>query len=1187
MENEPPYTADEGRSSRRGRFMDKLFGGKERKSSEASSTNSQATLDAFLHSSTDRLEITHAPPPPPPKLAKLDTTISRYPQALAVNQQAQFNRPIALGKYEPVPQRRSPRPNKKGLVVRFADSYPEIIGEGGDESEIPVIELKRNTVPRRPLPAFHQAQVGPAITAPPAGPGPGPGHGGLDVDFRPKPLGRTQTGYSSIYEPENDPPETVPQEPPQCQQDNASMLLPGRAASARYLETSGRRDENRRSFIEIHQAQMREAEGQAFAQAARTANTASRHNREDGDRYPPAARDEASDAVRRKHSASPELQSRGAPIEYSPAASIASHTSSSHHQSNPSQTSITALPPNALPPIALSPGMPLPSALSPGMPPPSALSPGMPPPSALSPGMPPPRALSPSMLPPSAPPQNTLPPSAPPPQNGLPAQSCPPLAARMASVRLRDAAGEDALNAFVARTKHLFELFRLHAEAVRPLKDCSLRECGRAGLWWFLKGRMGLELAIRDRPNSPQAQMQNEIDRQQAYSNLAKGYWLYEEVIPEVLEGQRLQPDAEVEDVEHSLISALRKLSQSMERNGFLPPEEPFLPQTIDKSIWVEYPPLSQDMVALLSGHWSSGLTAMQQPMSSLQLLDAFPLGDTSENFNYGRVMADAFLMEQGRDMQRIHFPCILSIVRPQSQKGLVFVMASQNGSIELAVQESKNAGPTWDDIRWRKDTCALEVRLPRGFLLAVQLSQADYRMVCNMYEFGAKVQATLQPRSDELVVYRNHLRSFQYLESDPPSRAFPKEPMPRCEVALMERIYKESGPSGPRCWHCGFRIAVTTGPRTRTVNGVQHSFPPSLPVQFGFFRADGDLPALSVKYENGRHSGRMVLVFNDEKERVKFHSLVGGTALNHDERVFADVPLKSFMISQSVREPLGISPFSRMPWRAARVINDEFNSNGGEQPPTVLADKLKVVLEYQNGAVTDRVNVAPGELRMRLEVSNARMLRVLRQAQKDMTVSVSEAQVPKELPRSLSDALQLLMTSQTIRTYEFNSLKDLHDFQAALTGFEVVFDGLAATFAISRRRMVVPIHKKWEAGFTRIQVVRLEDKQLQLLAFFEDFHHGHCMNFVLKGTDVYESFHRGGKSGIKFVDAKFPLPRVPADRDADFDDMAFVCLDLPDLPGEHDDISVMFEKESDRDRLCECLPAPVKGSSRMSSRLK
>ncbi|KAK2599004.1 hypothetical protein QQS21_005538 [Conoideocrella luteorostrata] len=1118
MENEPP-SVDDGRSSRRGRFMGKLFG-KEKKSQDTSA----ATLDAFLHSSADNLEVTHAPPPPPPssipKLAKLDTTISRYPQALAVNQQAQQNRPIAPGRIESKSPRISPRPNKKGMIVRFTDSYPDIIGEGGDESEIPVMEIGKNKRAKPPPPAHRSpmlssARPGGPPVLPPTGP-PG-GFGGMGDDFQPKPLARTQTGYSSIYEPEKEENSSL-KPPSTSDQKNSNTIVPGRTSSARYLETSGRRDEQRRSFIEIHQAQMREAEGKAFALAARTASVASQHNWEDGARPPASSLDDSPDSSR-QYPASPQMQMKKPALEYSPAGSIASNASSAYPPSNPSQTNLPIRQPS-----------------------------------------------------------------------GASSQNGPsPMAARSASVRLHDAvdtAGDDALAAFVMGTKHLFELFRLHAETIRPLSTCAPKECARAALWWFLKGRMGLELAIRERPNSPQSQMQNELDRQQAYSNLSKGYWLCEEAVPEIMGARRLPPDAEVTAASQSLILALRKLSQSMKRNGFLPPEEPFLPQTMDKSIWIEYPALSQDMIALLSGNWASSLTAMQHPMSTLQLLDAFPISDTAENFSYGRVMADVFLTEQGRDSQRIFLPCILSMVRPQKSTGLVFVIASQNGSVQLAIQDNKNTGPVWDDVLWQNSTCAIEVRLPRGFLLVTQLNQNDYRMLWNMYDFGAKVRAMLRPRSDEVVVFRNNMRSFQYLDADPQSRVFPKEPVPQCDVALFEKIYKENGPAGQRSWHCGFRVAVVTGPRTRTLSGVQHSFPPPAPVQFGFFRGEGDAPGLSLKYINGRQKGRMVLVFSDEKERVTFHSLLTGIALSHDEKVFADCPLKSFMISQSIREPTGIMPFSRIPWKAARVVNDEFSSDG-DVPPTVLADKLKVVLEYQNGTVADRVNVAPGELRMRLEVTNAKILRVLRQPQQDITMSVSEAQVPKDLPLNLSDALQLLKANQTIRTYEFSNLKDLHDFQCALTGFEVIFDNLAATFAISRRRMVVPIHKKWEAGFTRIQVIRQGDKQLQLLAFFEDFQHGHCMNFVLKGTDVYETFQRGSKAGLRFVDAKFPLPRLPADKDGDYDDMAFVCLDLPDLPGEHDDISIMFEKEADRDLLSKCLPAPAKGSSRISSRLR
>jgi hypothetical protein len=114
----------------------------------------------------------------------------------------------------------------------------------------------------------------------------------------------------------------------------------------------------------------------------------------------------------------------------------------------------------------------------------------------------------------------------------------------------------------------------------------------------------------------------------------------------------------------------------------------------------------------------------------------------------------------------------------------------------------------------------------------------------------------------------------------------------------------------------------------------------------------------------------------------------------------------------------------------------------------------------------------------------------------------------------------------------------------------------IASSFTISRRRMVVPIYKKWEANLARIQIVR-QEKIIQLIAFFGDFQHGTCMNFVLKGTDHIESFGRSGKFGIRIVDAKFALPKKDEDPGSNF-----VCLDMPEYPIEHDDITITFDKE-------------------------
>lgn len=124
----------------------------------------------------------------------------------------------------------------------------------------------------------------------------------------------------------------------------------------------------------------------------------------------------------------------------------------------------------------------------------------------------------------------------------------------------------------------------------------------------------------------------------------------------------------------------------------------------------------------------------------------------------------------------------------------------------------------------------------------------------------------------------------------------------------------------------------------------------------------------------------------------------------------------------------------------------------------------------------------------------------------------------------------------------------------------------MATSFTISRRRSMVPIYKKWEAALARVQIVR-QEKVVQMLAFFGDFQHGTCMNFVLKGTDIMESFGRSGKFGIRMVDAKFALPKKDDDPASNF-----VCLDMPEYPIEHDDLTVTFDTEA-----CEFTPvSPV-----------
>ena len=765
---------------------------------------------------------------------------------------------------------------------------------------------------------------------------------------------------------------------------------------------------------------------------------------------------------------------------------------------------------------------------------------------------------------------------------------------------LRDAAkaaGDDAFSTFIARSRHLFELFRLQSETVHPLSASSADELARAALWWFIIGRMALENAFRERSaqkasaggESPVLRA-NDTAMQQAYADLAKAYWLAGEILPDTPS----PANSEADQVGKALMYNLRKLSISMKRNNILPPEDAFLPAIIDKTIWAIYPPISSDITALLQGNWNSSLTAAPGSTPSMTMLESLPISDSADDFVFSRMWADVFLMEQGRDSSpqptsKVHFPCLLSVARPQNSAMLEIVVASQNEKVQLRVQGRKNQGPMWEDVRWRPETHSLEMRLPRGFLLVIQLAKQDYGLLWSMYDFGSKVHSQLYPRSGENPIFRTTLKVFQYFEAGQATGSFPKEAVPDCDVCLFEKTLQENAATGRRYYHRGFRIAVVSGTRTRTLYGVAHTYLPDMPVQFSFLRGDQGDPALLLKFKTSRNKGSMVLTFANLDERAEFHSLLNGTALQPVEQVVADVPIASLDMriasgSASPGANRALSAFKQLAVKRLRVVNIDDDADG-TKAPTVLAEHLRMIFEVGDSTVVDRINVAPGELKVRLDVRDSTSLVLVRQAQQDFTVAVSDVQVSRELGNELVEALRVAKTYPTCRALRFASLADLHAVQQAITGYQVLYDGVATTFGIARRRMVVPIHKKWEAGLTRIQVVAHPDTKLvQLLAFFQDFHYGHCMSFVLRGTDVYETFGRGSKVGIKLDDAKFSLPRPPAaasghsesgsgsafdvgdgagDGIMSHSETAFVCLDMPDLPGEHDDISILFDKEA------------------------
>jgi len=726
---------------------------------------------------------------------------------------------------------------------------------------------------------------------------------------------------------------------------------------------------------------------------------------------------------------------------------------------------------------------------------------------------------------------------------------------RRAASRFQDVAqavGDEALRDFSERVSHLFTLFRLSAESKRPLSKCSLEELVRLALWWFIKGRSDLETTIRERPTNSEAQQANFRTRQQAHADLAKALWILQMITdqyPDMPSGMEADFDpttADIMDVRQSTTANLRKLAMSMKRNNILPPgNDGPLQQGLNSSVWV-----------ITEG--SQSLLGLQRPSSSISLSQAFPLGDTNVVFHYGRMFVDSFLIEEGQT-QTYRCPCLVSVVRSQKDKALKLVVASQDTRLKFCVQNDKSFGPTWEEINWRTKSDALDVKLPRGFKLQLMFSKKDFRTLLAVYDWHKKLHTNLRQRQDEDLIFEKIVKSFQYFDQDPQSTTFPKDAMLHCQVRFFEKYTSRKGTSGVRRIHQGFRVALITGIKTKELRGISQDLPTTVPMQLGVLRGEGGAPALLIKLDDGRAKFAMAYTFDDISERTQLYTLLVGSALGKDESIAAEVRVHTVSIESNSSHAPDIANLRSLSWQSMQVINED--GEDIQSRKTVLSDHLRVVMDFKSGVLTDRINAGPGELRIRLDVRNLNELKILRGTQQDMTMSLFDAQASNAMPAELTKVLSTVARSDTVRTYVFPSLQELHIFEAALTGFVVLFDGAATSFNISRRRMVVPIYKKWEAVITRLQVVQKEGA-VQLLAFFENFTHGDCMNFVLKGTDVFEATSRNGKHTLRIVDAKFPMPKS-REENADGGDSGYVSLDLPEYPGEHDDITIVFETEA------------------------
>ncbi|KAI4689834.1 uncharacterized protein J4E84_004014 [Alternaria hordeiaustralica] len=1022
-------------------------------------------------------------------------------------------------------------------------------------------------------------------------------------DFQPKPLKRTQTGFSTLGDDDlPSPVHAIPSVPKMPERHLAEQDDDGPSSFAARVKQKMRSEEGRT----LHEASQRAASGQrrdsetssqqslvgtppssyATPAAARTPLETPQSDSRGSPRMRLDTEDPERSRARgpspgRPGAQSPPSASRSQYVAFSPSQTRASPAARSDPFINTNVQRIPSIKENALfGALDDSPNLPTPPQLPPST---SYFSSAQP-------------QLQPSSLP--QPLAISGPPSQLPSRNASGASTSAKPAAPLARSDTRSA-NDSAYRDFAERITHMRGIFQLTAQLGGNLNSHSPMQWLRVATWWFLKGRTGMENLIRSQPKSAEP-IQERLA--QPHVDLAKVWWIISEVLPNhpSLQGYgNASPDAQVDmarqagdpasaevfDIQNAITHYLKLLVGSMKKHQSMPPTQALI-QGQDQKIWEEYPTFPADAASVLT----SGLPAPNG--SQFSLSQYIPLSDTKTDFCYFRMFVKASISTDDPATDRVPMDAVVSVMRSKDEYQVKLAICSQNSLINLLVGSGSVLG--WKDVNWKQQVSQLTVQLKHGFVLTLALHESDFRSLWSIVNHTNRVESDLRERRDERFACKLYLQEASYRDPANPS-AWPGDRIQGCKLMVFQRIERSSEGTGKRKLHRGYRMVLVTPQQTKQVSLINHELGTKQePMNFEYVTEANQAPALRLRFrEEGADKKLRTcaahLVFQSGRDRNDLFGTFTSMNVAEGETTFAQVALKAFHIESADQSEGFTSQGSRvlekLQWVEAKVMNLDPEAAGLESAPTVKSESLRIMCRHTAGIISDRMNLGSGELLVRLPVDGAAELTLLREAQQDMAVAVDSSRTDPAVPDELAKLLKTLTSASTIRRLTFNSFNDLHTFQLAVTGFHVKFDGLANSFSISRRRMVVPIYKQWTATRIRLQIVE-QDNIIQLLAFFEDFSHADAMNFQLRLTDTFQKTDKNGQFGLKLVDAKFALPVDERRGEGKIQKAEgrltgwsgtkrrFVCLDEIEYPGEHDDILIMFDSAETRDTFAEALPA-------------
>ena len=208
-----------------------------------------------------------------------------------------------------------------------------------------------------------------------------------------------------------------------------------------------------------------------------------------------------------------------------------------------------------------------------------------------------------------------------------------------------------------------------------------------------------------------------------------------------------------------------------------------------------------------------------------------------------------------------------------------------------------------------------------------------------------------------EIKAFEATVQCVHYI--DPPDpKAFPSEPVRKCDVLLLEKTFMISEGTGRRRFYNGHRLVAVTPPSSKTLSSMNQSLGKQTPILISHVRGEDDGPAILLR--NEVVGSTLVITFNDHSSRDHFQASLDGTLLKDSESCTPAIPLRAAKFEALGNDPAtgSSNQLNNWRWQQMRIIDRDPETSENGLRKTVLSESLRIWAQCDAGTFVDRINL-------------------------------------------------------------------------------------------------------------------------------------------------------------------------------------------------------------------------------------